>query len=191
MSEPTQPLIHGFDLGALRLSQTFGESLGVKRLVTRVPVRKPPKTAFFRVHPGEDWRLPTMILELKEEGETYIVAPAVRDLLPELQRAAVLHTAIDRQDNVFLIPVPLPGPDGRRNPWHDSLASVVSTAEHKWVRATANLGIGAYDLHVARGSLPEPVWPDMGFAELVQIAFRNRVIDSADHPVVRQMEGIS
>ena len=41
MNENTKPLIPGFDLDALRLPQNFGEALGVKRLITRVPVRKP------------------------------------------------------------------------------------------------------------------------------------------------------
>lgn len=53
MSENTQSMIPGFDLNALRLPQNFGESLGVKRLITRVPVRKPLKAEFFRVRTGE------------------------------------------------------------------------------------------------------------------------------------------
>jgi hypothetical protein len=191
MSENTQPLIPGFDLDALRLPQNFGEALGVKRLITRVPVRKPLKTEFFRVRAGEAWRFQTMILELKEEGETFLLAPAVWDAVPELLRPAMLHTAIDRRNNVFLIPVPLPGPDGRRNPWHQSLAEVVAMAETKWVRSVANKHVGGYDMLVAETTLAEPEWPDVTFQELVQIAFRERLIQSADHPVVTQLLGRS
>lgn len=78
MNDNINPLIPGFDLNALRLPQNFGESLGVKRLITRVPVRKPLKTEFFRVRSGEAWRLQTMILELKEESETFLVLPGLR-----------------------------------------------------------------------------------------------------------------
>jgi len=191
MSENTNTLIPGFDLDSLRLPQNFGEALGVKRLITRVPVRKPLKTEFFRVHAGETWRFQTMILELKEEGETFLLAPPVWDVVPELLRPAMLHTAIDRRNNVFLIPVPLPGPDGRRNPWHQSLAEVVAEAENKWVRSVANKHVGGYDMLVAEKDLPEPEWPDMTFQELVQIAFRERLIQSADHPVVTQLLGRS
>ena len=63
-----KPLIPGFDLNDLRLPQNFGDALGVKRFITRVPVRKPLKTEFLRVRTGEAWRFQTMILELKEEG---------------------------------------------------------------------------------------------------------------------------
>jgi hypothetical protein len=191
MSDNTKPLIPGFDLDALRLPQNFGEALGVKRLITRVPVRKPIKTEFFRVRTGEAWRFQTMILELKEEGETFILSPAVWDAVPELLKPAMLHSAIDRRNNVFLIPVPLPGQDGRRNPWHQSLHSAVTTAETNWVRSVANLKQGGYDLYVADGNIADPEWPDVTFQELVQIAFRERVIDSADHPVIKQLLGAS
>ena len=191
MTDNIKPMIPGFDLDALRLPQNFGESLGVKRLITRVPVRKPLKTEFFRVRAGEAWRFQTMILELKEEGETFLLAPAVWDAVPELLRPAMLHTAIDRRNNVFLIPVPLPGPDGRRNPWHQSLAEVVAMAENKWVRSVANKAVGGYDMLVADANLAEPEWPDTSFQELVQIAFRERLIQSPDHPVVTQLLGRS
>ena len=107
MTNQNRPLIHGFDLDALRLPQNFTDTCGVQRVLTRVPVRKPPKTEFFRVRPGEAWRFQAMTLELKEEGETYLVTAAVYGVVPEVLRPAVLHTAVDRRNNVFLIPVPL------------------------------------------------------------------------------------
>ncbi|WP_153146434.1 hypothetical protein [Dechloromonas sp. H13] len=191
MSNNINPLIPGFDLNALRLPQNFGEALAVKRLITRVPVRKPLKTEFFRVRPGEAWRFQTMILELKEERETFLLAPAVWEAVPELLRTAMLYTAIDRRNNVFLIPVPLPGSDGRRNPWHQSLAEVVAMAESNWVRSVANMQVGGYDMFVAEAELAEPEWPDITFPELVQIAFRERLIDSPEHPVITQLRGRS
>lgn len=191
MTIETSSLVPGFDLNALRLPQNFGDALGVKRVLTRVPVRKPNKSEFFRVRAGESWRFQTMILEIKEESETYLVAPGVWNVVFELLRPAMLHLAIDRRNNVFLIPVPLPGQDGRRNPWHQSLAEVVATAETQWVRSVANMAIGGYDMLVAEAALSEPEWPDTPFDELLEIAFRGRIIQSPDHPVVAQLLGRS
>lgn len=183
------PRATGFDLNALRFTRNVGEGFAVKRHITRVPVRKPTKGDFFRTHPDPGWRFQTMILERKDEGETYLLAPGAWDILPELQRPAMLCTAIDRRGNPFLIPIPLPGEDGRRNQWHDSLAAVVALSEKKWVRSVANMSIGGYDAHVAIGQLPEPEWPALRFEQLMEIAFRGRIVESEEHPLIRQLLG--
>src|SRR5262249_29659815 len=130
-----------FDPDSLRLSQDFAASLGVKKALLTVPVRKPDKAWFVRVHPDEDYRLPTAVIELKEEQETYLVAPA---LWPELAAEATfspraLFTAINRQGVVFLWPVRLPGPDGKIDDWNGSALEAAQLAQRKWVRVTANL----------------------------------------------------
>jgi hypothetical protein len=130
-------------------------------------------------------------LEVKDVGETYLVTRDVGDVVPGMARAVTLHAAIDRKNNPFIIPVPLPGSDGRRNPWHQSRAKAVERAETKWVRVVANMALGAYDLYVAEASLPEPEWPAATFEELMEIAFRDRVIRSAEHPVIMQLQGRS
>lgn len=181
--------IGSFDLNSLRLSQSFDELYSAKKLITRVPVRKPNKSEFFRVHPGQDWRIQVMALELKEENETYVLLPAISSAIPELIKPITLHTLIDRHNNVFMTPVPLPNSEGRRNPWHQSLAEVVEMAEIQWVRISANRHVGAYDALVATGKLAEPEWPENSFNELFEIAFRGRIIDNLQHPVIRQLLG--
>src|SRR3954468_20514367 len=64
-----------FDPAALRLGQDFAATVGVKKLLTRVPVRKSNRHEFVRVHTDPERHLATMILELKEEREVYLVAP--------------------------------------------------------------------------------------------------------------------
>ena len=46
-----------------------------------------------------------------------------------------------------------------------------------WVRVTANMSLGAYEIFEASGDLPEPVWPDFSFQEILKIAFRDRIVD--------------
>ena len=41
-----------FDLSRLRLSQNFSEKVGVRKALLTVPVRKPGRQDFIRVHPG-------------------------------------------------------------------------------------------------------------------------------------------
>ena len=90
------------DLKSLRLPANYGATLGVKKLLTNVPVGKPKKTQFFRVHISEDMTFPAMILENKETRESYLVVPEVSEEISELVRPVVLHAAIDRQNGVLL-----------------------------------------------------------------------------------------
>ena len=177
------------DLKSLRLPANYGATLGVRKLLTNVPVGKSKKLQFFRTHLSEDMTFPAMILENKESRESYLVVPEVAQEISELVRPVVLHAAIDRQNNVFLIPVPLPGEDGSRNPWHESLAQAVEYAKLKWIRITANMHAGSYDVYEAQNELPEPEWPAHDIDALVQVAFRGKIVTSLDHPIVQSLLG--
>ena len=173
----------------LRLPANYGAKLGVKKMLSTVPVGKPKKPQFFRTHQAEDMTFTAMILEQKETRECYMVAHDVAQQISELVRAVQMHAAIDRQNNVFLIPVPMPGESGTRNPWHETLAQAVEHAKMKWVRITANMQMGGYDVYEAGGELPEPEWPNHTVETLIEVAFRGKIITSLDHPVVQSLLG--
>ena len=177
------------DLKALRLPANYGATLGVKKLLTNVSVGRPRKTQFFRAHSSEDMAFPAMVLEQKEVRESYIVMPDVAQEITEMLRPVMLHAAIDRQNNVSLIPVPLPGESGLRNPWHESLAQAVEQAKLKWLRISANMSIGGYDVYQAEAALPEPEWPEHDIETLIRVAFRGKVITGLDHPIVQSLLG--
>ena len=149
-----------FDLNELRLPATYCATLSVKKLLTNVAVGKPRKPQFFRTHKSEDMTFAAMLLEQKEDRENYLVMPDVAQKISEVVRPVVLHAAIDRQSNVFLIPVLLPGESGLRNPWAESLAQAVEHAKLKWIRIAANMRAGCYDIYQAEGTLPEPEWTE-------------------------------
>lgn len=174
---------------SLRLTQNFGETLGVKKVLTTVPVGRPPKDRFFRAHPLPSWVFPAWILENKATGETYLVSEEVASALGDQVRPVELHAAIDRQNNPFLIPIPLPGPNGVRNRWHESLAQAVERSKSVWLRVSANKDLGGYDIFEATAKLPDPVWPDITMDELLEVAFRGRIITSVDHPIVQERLG--
>ena len=178
-----------FDITRLRLPQDFGSSIGVKKLLTTVPVRKPGKQDFVRVHPDEGWRLQTAVLELKEEREIYLVDPPLwNELVGEIS-PRILFTAVSRQGVLFLWPVRLPGEDGRIDNWSRSAHEAADKATGRWVRVSANMSLGAYEIFEAASDLPEPEWPEVTFQEVLEIAFRDRFIKDFDHPVLRRLRG--
>jgi hypothetical protein len=74
MTDNTGP--NPFDPKSLRLDQNFAETVGVKKILNTVPVRKANKQDFVRVHRDEAYRLvPAAIIELKEDREVYLVTP--------------------------------------------------------------------------------------------------------------------
>ena len=177
------------DLKSLRLPANYGATLGVKKLLTNVPVGKPKKTQFFRVHISEDMTFPAMILENKETRESYLVVPEVSEEISELVRPVVLHAAIDRQNDVLLLPVYLPGESGSRHQTHESLAQAAELAKAAWIRITYNPHTSFYDVYEAQNDLPEPEWPAHDIDALVQVAFRGRIVTSLDHPIVQSLLG--
>jgi len=180
-----------FDPSNLRLSQNFSESAGVKKLVTTVPVRKPGKQDFVRTHPDSSYRLDTADIELKEERETYLVDPTLLPELPSEWTAKTLITTINRQKVLSVWPIRLPGHDGRIDEWNASAAEAANMAKDQWVRVSANMNLGAYEIFTATGDIPEPEWPDISFEEILKIAFKGRYIDSMEHPVIQRLLGIA
>jgi hypothetical protein len=180
-----------YNLNNLRLPQSFTETAGVKKLLKTVPVHKPNAQDFVRVHPSPEYRENFPVIELKDEREEYIVTA---DLVPELVGEFVsktLFTAINRQGVVFLWPVRLPDPEGKQMEWWRSMREAAELAMKQWVRTKANISLGAYEIFVAEGTISEPVWPEATYQDLIKLAFRDRLISSLDHPVIKRLRGLA
>jgi hypothetical protein len=188
---PAKDAADPFDPANLRLSQNFLGMGGVKKHLTAVPVRKPTREEFVRVHPAAEYTLDTLILELKDSRECFAVSPA---LWAELSTESTvsprrLHSAISRQGTLFLWPVKLPPQDGRTDRWSESMLDIVEVAKGNWVRVQADMGVGAYAYFTPVAELPPPEWPAMPFPEILRLAFRSNFVDSLDHPVLRRLRG--
>lgn len=181
-----------FDLAGLRLGQNYNETVGVKKLLRTVPVRKPNKQDFVRVHPDPLYRENFATIELREDREEYLVGGdgLAAELAAEITNKT-LYTTINRQGVVFLWPVRLPDPDGKQMDWHRSAREAAEQAMTDWTRVSADMSLGAYQMVVAEAITSQPVWPDVSFQELIRIAFRDRLITSLDHPVIKRLRGLT
>lgn len=168
--------------------------MGVVPLLTGISVRKPDKQAFFRAHPSPAYSMVAPLLELKEEREVYLVAPAVAVTLPGDVAMKQLTLCQTRQGALFLWPVPVPPPPGtkgaQRNEWHDSARQVLATAHRSWVRMTADMASGRYNVAIANGITAEPIWPEQSMRDLLELAFgKERLITEQGHPLVKRLLG--
>jgi hypothetical protein len=102
--------------------------------------------------------------------------------------AKMLFLAVNRQTTPFFWPVRLPGTDGHIDTWSKSALEAAQMAMHTWVRVAPDMSLGAYTVYYADHAV-EPVWPELSMRELLRIAFKDRYIDTLEHPVLRQFRG--
>ncbi len=172
-----------------RLSQDFESMAGVRKEIVTIPVRKPDRQSFIQVHPGEEWRMNALILELKEDRENYLVLPHLLEALPEEFIPKHLFTCQTRQGVPFLWPVRMPGRDGRLDQWNQSALLIINEYSGQWIRVVPNMGLGGYEVIVPNNEFPPPHWPPEGFQSLLRKAFRGKIIENLDHSVLKRLRG--
>jgi len=108
--------------------------------------------------------------------------------LSDLAKPFRLFACIDRQGVIFIWPVRHPDV-GRPMHWHLSAMEAAAHAELQWTRIQANMGLSAYEIYAAVGVKDELKWPEMSMNEILDIAFKNKIIDRLDHFVLCQLRG--
>jgi len=180
-----------FDPKSLRLTQDYVGISGVKKLLTRVPVKRPGPQDFIRVHPDPEYRGDFMALIMKEEDEHFLIHPSLHVELSGEGVPVTIFTCINRQGVVFLWPVRLPDADGKTNSWWTSARDAAERAMTQWLRVKAVKALGGYEQTVAENMTAEPEWPDLPFMNLLEIAFgKDGIIRDVDHIAVRRLRGL-
>jgi hypothetical protein len=178
-----------FDPSSLRLTQNFSTAGAVKKRITVIQVRKPGRQEFIRVHPDPDYCVQTALLEFKDEGEVYLVAPALWPDLPGELIPKVLYLTMNRQGVIRLWPIRLPDEEGKLDDWNHSALEAAEIAKKSWVRVSSNRPAGMYETFESTADLDDPEWPDLSFKEILEIAFRGKYIDDWNHPALRRLRG--
>ena len=59
-----------------------------------------------------------------------------------------------------------------------------------WTRVRANMSLGAYEVIGGHWrQYPRAEWPELPFKDIYRIAFKDKIIRSLDHPVVKRLRG--
>ena len=191
------PVVNSFtDLEQFRLPQDYN---GVQAIVdyTVIPLRKPKKQHWFRVHP--DIKLEGVaFLEVEQETaapELFLVHGKLVPLLidiPGLSRRS-LKLCVSRPNNTpFVWPIKLPTDSGaKHDDWARSALATARLAESKWVRMNSDMHLNVYKAFTAEANWAEPVWPQLELTEILKRSVGdNHIIDSLDHSIIRQLRGL-
>ena len=186
-----------FDPDTMRLSQATLKS-SAKKLISNYTIRKTPRRgSFFRVHPDPAYQHITYVyLEKDEAGldkDTYLITPRFAEQLDDeyknVMQSTILYLAKERHaEKAFVWRVGIPLDGTKDNQFWSSAREKADIAKTQWIRIAT--GIGCYDHYEPKGAIPEPVWPEIPFGEILRLAFKNRVIDSMDHPIMQALAGI-
>ena len=183
--EPVNP----FDLKALRERRASGKVGALK--VFQIEVRKPKSQVYFRVCPGDDYCVDCELFVAKDTGTIFWVGDAAISAFPPGSLTEFrLYTCISAQGSPFLWPAKMPSEGGRQNKWHTSALEAAEEAKTKWIRIEPNMVDGRYDRWIANGNIAEPEWPNKTMQMLVEIGFRDNLVNTPDHFVIKHyLEG--
>jgi hypothetical protein len=156
---------------------------------SKVEVRKPPADHYVRVHPDPAFNgvFPLYSDSMAKRYDPYLIAPELTDSLPPQVKVNIksvrLAVATTDSGRSFLWFIAQTGSD-----WHESGDQCILTAMTQWIKVLPD-GSG-YRQEYPEVDLPEPVFPDLSFAEYLARAFKDRYIDDFAHPVIKRLAGI-
>src|SRR5262249_29234493 len=110
-----------------------------------------------RVHPDADMTLATSCYVDRENRETYLVVPEMREVLITGVKVMLLATAVTSRGSVFLWPLALGDDTGRTNAWHETARDAAMRAKSAWTKLAADMSAGHYRILQADRNLPEHV----------------------------------
>jgi hypothetical protein len=177
------------DIDALRLTSTLSDELMGEEMKAPIEVRKPGKQTFFRVHPDAAYKLNTALLWIDDETRWFLPSPAMMQHIGDELTIVRIVTCIDLCGDISLWPVKLPSSEGRASPWHQSAMVGADQAASRWTRLTADMKKQRYRIFLGGSDLPEPEWPERTFSEMINEAFAEYHITTADHPVIKKLRG--
>jgi hypothetical protein len=189
--EPIAPVTVGNPAAAADLAidqshlEEFAE-LGSKSSV--VECRKPPKGHFFTVRKEQDkssWKDRAYFFLLEMEGrDPYIVAPAIAKQKEEdTIRPVLIVRYVTMAGDEGLWALKLDRQDQKSSPWNTSAMHILEFAESSWVRMmNAKKHYRHQKSHKTFEEVP-PQFTNRSFNELINIAFKDRVVTSLDHEI--------
>jgi len=75
------------------------------------------------------------------------------------------------------------------NRYSTSAMAICSHAMKEWTRMVSNQTLGCYEIIKPATYFPEPIWPDKTYDEILELAFKDRMITSLDHPEIKKLQG--
>lgn len=168
-------------------------TLSVGTVLTKLKVGKPGKQDFFRIHP--ELSFPAYFIKDEHDGEMFLIHPDLAGLYQDSVRHMQVYFWISNQPNVAGVwPVALPDANGNLNDWPASAHAVCKAAIAEWIKVQSNMSAGCYQIGMPTSQDVfdgKDEWPEQitSVSELLALAFKDHVITSNDHALLKKIRG--
>jgi hypothetical protein len=183
------------DAASLAIDQSHMEEFAsVEEKSSIVECRRPPKGVFFTVRPEttKQWKDRKFYFMLQMQGrDPYLVAPHIANHKKDedVIRPVLIVRYVTMAGEEGLWPLKLDQPDSKSNRWNTSALNILElAASGKWVRIVS--AKNHYRHQVSPKTLAEvpPRFSDSSFDDLINIAFKDRIISSLKHEIWEALE---
>jgi len=163
-----------------------------------VKLGKPRRDEFFRINPDPDYihDYPLLIVDDGKDKEMYLVVGPDRgetQRLREMLEANIythrLFVGINRHDTLFVWPVRLytDSEGGPGESWSESALERCEQAKSVWIKIRGDRSASAHSFTAAEGAWETPNFGALSFRDIVEKAFKGKVIDRVDHPAIENL----
>jgi hypothetical protein len=187
--QPGDPNYDPFAEENLLLPQDFLDEAVSAPALTSIRLGKPDDQEWVRVHPT--CRIDAGILSVTaERGAKYLIHPTFIRELPDIKFSlSTLYLYTTSQGNLGFWDIKMQGE--RENVWLSTATEAAHAAMPAWKRVFIPRGGDRYQHAPPFTPIADPDWEKItlgkGRSELLRIAFRDRLIMSADHPVIKSI----
>jgi hypothetical protein len=169
-----------------------GGVIGGRKIRSVISVRKPKPNEFVRAHPDpQNYSVPIFLYTDPEDRDTtwYVTQPVVSYFTNGVV-CRLITLAVNQTGAAFLWPVPNDDYKTMRNLFNASHRRAYHEAKSNWVKMFREEGADGYTIVAPVGNLPPPQWPEEEFLDLLELGFRGKVIDRADHDIIKGQAGV-
>jgi hypothetical protein len=171
-----------------RCEQNYADHIKTRRKAVTVPIHNPDKQAWIFIHPDPAWHVVRPLLVDKINRRTYVVMPQLEPEVADDLKMKKLVTYATRQGSINLWPISMPDEFGFLDSWSESAQLIVAESSGQWIRVKPDRAEGTYyTMEMATNvNAPVPKWPE-SFSWVFNTAFKNRLIERLDHPILRAL----
>lgn len=173
-----------FDLDNLIVVPEY-TAVGEKE-ISRIKVKRPGDQMWFRTHP--EYEICVMLFEYQHDEKIYVITVSMQPYFQGLGRKHLLYPYVTTNGVLGLWPVKLANDSGELHSYPESAHDAARKARKKWIRIESDRDAGQYVSVILKRKKEDPKWPDYDQSKWLKLGFKDRLIDSLDHPVVQELE---